>query len=156
MNEIETFLAHAVKLEEQAAARFSDLAETMRIYGNADIAEFFGRMAEFSRMHLAEARKRCGFRDVPALPEEELQFPEGESPEAASMAASHYIMTIEAALTAALDSERAGQSWYAEVARTTEDPEVRLMAQEFADEEAEHVAELQRWADRYGVKPAAT
>ncbi|NYZ11268.1 ferritin family protein [Azospirillum sp. RWY-5-1] len=145
MDDIKEFLAHAVKLEEEAAHRFADLAETMRIYGNTDIAEFFGRMAHFSRLHLAEARKRCGFRDVPDLPAEELSFPEGESPEAASMAASHYIMTIEQALETALDSERAGLAWYAQIARDTTDPEVRMMAEEFADEEREHVAELERW-----------
>ncbi|AWK86435.1 ferritin-like domain-containing protein [Azospirillum thermophilum] len=146
------FLAHACALEEEAANRFSDLAEAMKTYGNQEVASFFGKMAEFSRLHLAEARKRSGFRDIPALAPEEFQWPDGESPEAASMEGSHYLMTVDYALDLALDSERRGQAFYAEVARTTGDPEVRMMAEEFAQEEAEHVAELERWVARFPKK----
>lgn len=143
------FLAHACALEAEAAARFSDLAEAMKTYGNQEVATFFGKMAEFSRMHLADARKRSGFRDLPELSDGEFQWPDGESPEAASMEGSHYLMTVEYALELALDSERRGQGFYADVARTTTDPEVRMMAEEFAAEEAEHVAQLERWVARY-------
>jgi rubrerythrin len=44
----------------------------------------------------------------------------------------------------ALDSERRGHAYYAAIALTTTDPEVRLLAAEFAAEEAEHVAQLER------------
>lgn len=143
------FLAHACALEESAAARFSDLAEAMKTYGNQEVAAFFAKMAEFSRLHLADARKRSGFRDLPLLSDDEFQWPDGESPEATSMEASHYLMTVDYALDLALDSERRGQSFYAGVARATIDPEVRMMAEEFAAEEAEHVAQLERWVARY-------
>ena len=143
------FLAHACALEEDAANRFTDLSEAMKTYGNQDVATFFGRMAEFSRLHLAEARKRSGFRQLPALAADEFQWPDGESPEAASMEGSHYLMTVEYALELALDSEKRGHAFYAEVARTTTDAEVRMMAEEFAAEEAEHVAELERWIERF-------
>ena len=143
------FLAHACALEEDAAHRFADLSEAMKTYGNAEVAAFFGKMAEFSRLHLAEARKRSGFRDLPTLAPEDFQWPDGESPEAASMEGSHYLMTVEYALELALESERRGQAFYAEVAKTTTDSEVRMMAEEFAAEEAEHVAQLELWAKRY-------
>ena len=146
------FLAHACALEEDAANRFADLSEAMKTYGNLDVASFFGKMAEFSRLHLADARKRSGFRDLPALAPEDFQWPEGESPEAASMEGSHYLMTVEYALELALDSERRGLAFYADVAATTTDPEVRMMAQEFAAAEAEHVAELESWAKRFPRK----
>lgn len=152
MDSIEDFLANAVRLEEDAALRFSDLAETMRIYGNTEVAAFFARMAEFSRMHLAQARARCGFRNVPKPDAASSPWTEGESPEAASMSASHYLTTVEQALDTALESERAGLAYYAGIAATTADPEIRSMAQSFAEEEAEHVAELERWRSRY---PAA-
>ena len=146
------FLAHACALEEDAANRFADLSEAMKTYGNLDVASFFGKMAEFSRLHLADARQRSGFRDVPTLAPEDFQWPEGESPEAASMEGSHYLMTVEYALELALDSEKRGLAFYADVAATTTDPEVRMMAEEFAAEEAEHVAELESWAARFPRK----
>ncbi|SMH54225.1 ferritin-like domain-containing protein [Azospirillum agricola] len=149
IHDADLFLAHACVLEEDAANRFSDLSEAMKTYGNQEVAAFFGQMATFSRMHLAEARQRSGFRTLPDLKAEEFQWPDGESPEAASMEGSHYLMTVEYALELALDSERRGQAFYAEVARTTTDSEVRMMAEEFAAEEAEHVAQLEVWAKRY-------
>lgn len=146
------FLAHACALEEDAAARFSDLSESMKTYGNQEVAAFFGKMAEFSRMHLAEARKRSGFRDIPTLAPEEFQWPGDESPEATSMEGSHYLMTVEYALELALDSEKRGHAFYDSVAKETTDPEVRMLAEEFASEEAEHVAELERWIARFPKK----
>ena len=56
------------------------------------------------------------------------------------------------ALELALDGERRGHAFYAGIASTTEDPEVRAMAQEFAAEEAEHVAELEKWIGRFGTQ----
>ncbi|GLR83086.1 ferritin family protein [Azospirillum oryzae] len=143
------FLAHACALEEDAANRFADLSEAMKTYGNQEVAAFFGQMAKFSRMHLAEARERSGFRKIPDLAPEDFQWLDGDSPEAASMEGSHYLMTVEYALELALESEKRGQAFYAEVAKTTTDSEVRMMAEEFAAEEAEHVAQLEVWAKRY-------
>jgi rubrerythrin len=85
MNDVAEFLAYAIKLEEDAAARFSDLAESMKTYGNREVAEFFGKMAHFSRLHLAEARKRAGFHKLPDMKPEDYKWPGDESPEATSM-----------------------------------------------------------------------
>lgn len=152
MKDVAEFLAHAIKLEQDAAARFGDLAESMKGYGNGEIAEFFGKMAHFSRMHLAEARKRSGFQDIPVIPEGKYKWRNDESPENASMEGSHYLMTLDYAFRLALESEQSGWAFYDDVARTTNDPEIRVMAQEFAEEEAEHVAELKKWIVKYDIK----
>lgn len=149
INDPALFLAHACALEQDAANRFSDLSEAMKTYGNQEVAAFFGKMAEFSRLHLADARSRSSYRDIPDLAPEEFLWPDDESPEAASMEGSHYLMTVDYALELALDSEKRGQAFYAGVAAATTDPEVRMMAEEFAAEEAEHVAQLERWVARY-------
>ena len=148
IKDVAEFLAHAIKLEEDAALRFADLSEGMRTYGNTEIAEFFGKLAHFSRLHLAEARKRSAFHDLPVLGPDDYQWPDEESPEATSMEGSHYLMSPEYALQLALQSEQSGLRFYADVAATTKDPEIRHMAEEFASEEAEHVAELEKWIAR--------
>lgn len=149
MDDIGAFLAYAIKLEEEAAARFSELADAMHTYGNSEVSEFFRRMAAFSRMHLSAARARAGFRDLPRLTPADFQWPEGQSPETASAEGMHYLMTLDYAFRIALESERAARQFYADVARTTEDPEVRSLAEAFAAEEAEHVTDLERWQARY-------
>ncbi len=145
MQNVDEFLAHAIRLEEEAANRLGDLAHAMKIYGNHDSAAFFGKLAHFSRLHLAQARARAGYHDLPELKAHEFEWPDGESPEATSMEASHYLMDLDYAMQLSLESEQRGFDFYDGIARTTEDPEIRTMAVEFAAEEAEHVAELKRW-----------
>ena len=77
MNTVELFLAHAIQLEREAARRYEDLAATTATDGNAELKEFFTRMAHFSRLHLADAMARGGFRELPVLSPEEFSWPEG-------------------------------------------------------------------------------
>lgn len=151
INDVDTFLAYALRLEEDAATRFADLKESMKNYGDQEVADFFARMEHFSRLHLAEARNRSQFHNIPKMKPEDFDWPEGESPESCSMEGSHYLNSIEYALELALESERKGHAFYAAVRKNTADPEVRMMAEEFEQEEAEHVAELESWCRRYKV-----
>ena len=48
------FLAHSVELESEARERYLELAESMTEHHNTEVADFFGRMAEESRLHLEE------------------------------------------------------------------------------------------------------
>jgi len=73
------------------------------------------------------------------------RWPDIESPEAAAIWAADPFIGIEQALQVALDAESAGLDFYAEVLGSTTDPEIRVLAKEFVEEESQHVAELQRW-----------
>jgi rubrerythrin len=144
MNDIEIFLAHAIQLEFEAARRYEDLKAAMQTAGNKEAEAFFARMAEFSRMHLREALRRGGFRDIPKLPPEAWQWPEGVSPEQAAWVGVDGMIDAVTAYRLALDGEERSQLFYAAIVAETTDPEVRRMAKEFAAEEAEHVSELER------------
>jgi rubrerythrin len=152
MEDINLFLAHAVELEREAARRYEELAESMRTDGNAAVEKFFHKMAVFSRKHLALAVERGGFRQIPALTPDAYQWPDGISPEQFDWIGVDCMIDAHNALVLALDGERRGHAFYADIAAATCDPEVRAMAREFAEEEAEHVAELEKWIGRYAVK----
>jgi hypothetical protein len=96
-------------------------------------------------MHLAEAKARSGFRDIPVMDPSEFVWPNVESPEAAEIWAADPFIGRDEALTVALAAETASYEYYRRIHDTTSDPEIRTMAKEFADEEAEHVAELRKW-----------
>lgn len=149
MEDITVFLAHAVELERESARRYVELAECMRTDGNKPVEAFFRKMAEFSRKHYADAMERGGFRSLPALKAGEFMWPDGVSPEQFGWIGVDAMIDVSHALELALESERRGQSFYADIASSTADYEVGIMAQEFADEEAEHVAELEKWIERY-------
>ena len=144
MNDVERFLAHAVRLEREAARRYEELAAAMGTEGQRELRNFFARMAHYSRLHLAQAQERAGFRSLPDLAPHEFEWPDGIAPETAGWAGVDAQMDSRAALELALDGERSGHAFYAAIAATTTDIELRAIAGEFAAEEAEHVAELQR------------
>lgn len=144
MTNLETFLAHAIELERDAARRFEDLAEAMGSAGNKEVQQFFARMAGYSRLHLAQAVERGGFRDVPVLAPGEFKWPDGSSPEVAAWEGVDAFMDTRGALQLALESEQRGLAWYAAAAAITRDPELRALAEEFATEEAEHVEMLEK------------
>jgi rubrerythrin len=143
MNDVERFLAHAVQLEREAARRYEELSAAMQTDGNRTLKAFFSEMAGYSRKHLAEAMARGGFRKLPALAPHEYEWPDGISPEMADWIGVDSQMDGRDALELALTSERRGHAYYAAVAALTTDPEVRVLAREFAAEEAEHVVALE-------------
>jgi rubrerythrin len=143
-NDVERFLAHAIQLEREAARRYEELCAAMQADGNAELKTFFARMAHYSRLHLADAQARGGFRDLPPMADHEYDWPEGTSPETADWAGVDAQMDAMDALQLALASERRGHAYYAAIAATAPDQELRAIAGEFADEEAQHIAELER------------
>lgn len=145
MHSVEEFLAHSIQLESDAALRFGQLADAMATVGNKEVGSLFRRLADYSLLHLGDARARAGFRTLPALGGSDYRWPDIESPETAAIWAADPFICIEQALQVALDAETAGRDFYAGVLASTNDPEIQALAREFVEEEGEHVAELQRW-----------
>ena len=69
-----------------------------------------------------------------------------EGPEAAPVDRTHYMMTPYHCIHLALQNEKRGHQYYADIAHKSPDPEVRKLAQQFADEEAQHVVMLEKWS----------
>ena len=147
MESVETFLAHTVRLEQEASLRFEQLADAMQTAGNKEVALLFKRLAHFSRLHLSAAKARSGFRDIPNLRPTDFEWPDIESPETAAIWAADPFIGCDQALQVALDAETAGLNFYRNILETTKDPEIRRFAEEFVAEERQHVAELVRWLD---------
>jgi rubrerythrin len=142
---VEDFLAHAIQLEAEAAMRFGQLADAMATNGNPQVGKLFRRLSDYSRLHLSDAKARAGFRDIPELQQDQFVWPDIESPESAAIWATDPFVGREEALNIALEAELAGLAYYQSVYETTDDPETRILAKEFVDEERDHVAELRKW-----------
>lgn len=152
MGTIRRFLAHAVRLEAEAARRFDELAEAMATHGNQEVEKIFRDFADFSRLHLKHAMDRAGFLHLSELPADGYDWPQGESPEAAPWWGVDAMMDGRAALELALDSERRGLIYYRSVAEQSPDPRVVAMASEFAGEEQQHVSLLEEMLLNYPEK----
>ena len=149
---VDVFLAYALKLEQEAALRYDQLADSMSAAGNRDAEKIFRKMSKFSQMHYAEARARSGYHDLPALAPHEFQWTGFESPETAAIWAADPLIAKEQALEIALDAERAAHEFYSQMLERTSDPEVKVLAREFAAEEGEHVQWMIRWIEEDKAK----
>jgi rubrerythrin len=145
MQTVEEFLAYSIHLEEEAATRFGELADAMESNGNKEVAQLFRRLSNYSRMHLADARARSGYRDIPKLGPDDYVWPDLESPESAAIWGADPMLGRGEALQIALAAETAGHDYYKLVLDTTDDSEIKRFAEEFVAEEAGHVAELKKW-----------
>lgn len=149
MSELQRFLSHAVALETDAAERYDELHRAMAVHHNAEIAALFERMAHYSRLHRDEARERAERAGgVLSIRPWDFEWGGGESPESAATEAMHYRMGPREALAVALQAERSAHGFYHRVAGHSDDAEVRRLAEEFAEEEAGHAAEIERWIQR--------
>ncbi|MBF0355895.1 MAG: hypothetical protein HQL43_11730 [Alphaproteobacteria bacterium] len=149
MDDVGEFMAHAMALENEAAARYDELADGMDTHNNKEVAVLFRQMAEFSRKHASEVAGRAGSIAVPHLAPWEYRWPGNEAPESGDPTVPHYLMTPHHALQVALRNETRGHDFYAQIAATSGDAEVRRLAGDFASEEATHVAELKKWFARF-------
>ena len=147
MESVEEFLAYSIKLEEEAALRFGQLADAMASAGNAEVGKLFRRLADYSRLHMRTARERSGFHELPAFRPGDFEWPDIESPETAAIWAADPFIGREQALEVAFEAESASLAYYRNILETTQDPEIRAFAKEFVEEETLHVAELQRWME---------
>lgn len=156
IDNVEVFLSYAIKLEEEATLRFGQLADAMDAAGNKPVGALFRKLSDYSRLHLADAKARAGFRDVPVMMPREYQWPDLESPETAAIWSADPLIAYEQAMDIALESEKRGYAFYKQVLDSTDNPEIKALAREFVAEEAEHVEWLETWIDEHGNGGKAT
>ena len=145
MQSVEEFLAYSIKLEQEAATRYDELADAMDSCGNREVGKLFRILADYSRKHLAVSRARSGFRDLKAMEQKDFAWPGLESPETAAIWAADPLIGREEALEIALEAEAEGLDYYQRILDTTGDPEIKTLAKGFVAEESSHVAELRKW-----------
>jgi len=145
MESVELFLAYAIRVEEEAALRYGQLADAMESGGNCDVGGLFRRLSDYSRLHLADAKARAGFREIPKMRTDEFEWPDLESPETAAIWAADPFLGRREALEIALAAEQNGYDYYKKIFDETNNPDIRTLAREFVKEEGAHVAELEKW-----------
>jgi len=139
------FLAHAVALEQEAADRYLELADMMEAHRNDAVSKVFRDMTRFSEMHRDEIKARVGATELPQLRAWEYRW--SLPPEVGGEEGFDYMMEAYHALQYARENEVRGLDYYRSVAEAATDAEVRRLATDFANEEAEHVAALDKWIE---------
>jgi len=146
---IEEFLAHALALESEVAERYEEIADSMQIHNNTEVAQLFRKLARASAKHAGEMRLRAAGKELPKIAPWEFQWGDASAPETPSMEKTHYLMTPYQALDMARNAEIQAQNYYTSVADNTSNEDVRKLGLEFAYEEAEHVDLVNKLIARY-------
>ncbi len=140
-------LSHAHAIETEAVERYELLADQMEVHNNPEVSALFRKLARIEAKHAAqiEDEARTQGTEIARLSPWEYDWPDVEAPETAAIDEAHYRMTPHHALTMALAGEERALRFFEHAAATAGDPEVEAMAQEFAADEARHVALIKDW-----------
>ncbi|MES9872392.1 MAG: ferritin family protein [Candidatus Sedimenticola sp. 20ELBAFRAG] len=144
---VEEFLAHAMELELESVERYEQLADSMEVHNNLETASLFRKLAHFGQKHAHEVEQLASGMTLPKLPPWEFKWSTPESPESVPMEEAHYLMDAYLALQLALHNEQRGRDFYAKVADSSPNPEVREMALSFSEEEQEHIELIKKWKE---------
>jgi rubrerythrin len=150
----EELLAYSLAMEKEAVERFTDLADTMEMHHNFDVADLFRKLAEIEGKHIENVNQASEGKKLPTLLAWEFEWDGGESPEGGWMEDAHYLMQPWHAIELAMQGEKRAVAFFRHVADTSTDAKVVEMALELVAEEEEHVALLMQWQQRF-PKPEA-
>ncbi|EIC21496.1 ferritin-like domain-containing protein [Thiorhodovibrio frisius] len=146
---LEELCAHALELEHESAGRFHQLADSMEVHHNAEVAGLFRELAELSEAHAAAIEAHAHGLKLPQIPPWEFKWNCPDEPESHCLDEEvNYLMTATQALRVALFNEEHARAFYQGIADHTKDAKVRDLASEMATEEAEHVSLLNEWLER--------
>jgi len=148
--DLDTFLAHAVKLEHEAVETYERFAARATNVPE-DTAVFLKEMAHYARLHLGEILDHAGCRHADELPPRAYLWGDQAGPEAlTALLSSGDAIDLDRAMTLAHEAERRAAHFYEGAAEASADPRVNALAREFAAEEHRHVLALERFM---GLKP---
>jgi rubrerythrin len=141
--------AVAYQIEADAVERYDLLADQMETHNNPELVAVFRDLARAEGIHRDEIRRLAGDIDVVAHARRMAKWNRGESPEEVNLSAAHYMMTPWHALQLSLAGEKRALEFFTSVVETTKDPKIKKMAEEFMEEEAEHVNLVHRLLRKY-------
>jgi len=141
--------AVAFQIEADAVERYDLLADQMATHNNPELVAVFRDLSRAEAIHRDEIRRLAGDIDVVAHAHRMAKWKHGESPEAASLGDAHYLMTPWHALRLALAGEERALAFFKSVVESAKDPAIKKLADEFVEEEAEHVNLVHRLLRKY-------
>jgi len=140
---VEQFYSDAHAIEIEASARYRVLAREMQASGNARTAELFLKLAQLEAGH-ADKLEQTAAPELRARAREQLLLRKGGQTEVPNYEFMYRDVPPFHALLMALDSERRAKAYFERIHENARDPEVKKLAAQFAREEAQHVAWLEK------------
>ena len=135
----EELCAHALAIEQEAAARYREFARLMHVHHNGACAALFDWLAQLESEHTARLQSQAAGRGLPQIEPSEYRWPDSMAPESARMDAAAELTTPRHVLEVALNNERRAKAFFEGIAVAASDPDLRKLAAQFAAEEQQHI-----------------
>ena len=139
----EDLLAHAIAIEREAAARYTELGERMGEMGNDVVAELFLRLARLETEHERELEQHAAGLALPRVAPGEYAWFDRGAPETAAHDLVLKLLTPNVALRIALEAEVRAAAFFESARKQAPDPALAELAAEMAAEEGVHIAWVQ-------------
>jgi rubrerythrin len=141
---IAELFAHALAIEREAAARYGEFARFMEDHDNLPVAALFERLARLEAEHAEVIAARARGLALPMLESYEHSWVDAGAPETVAHEFIFRLMTPHDALRVALEAERRARDWFEQIFMTSSDPDVKALAATMLQEEAQHMAWVER------------
>jgi rubrerythrin len=147
--------AEALMIEREAAERCAEFAVFLEDHGELSAAAVFRKLARYEQGHAEELTRRSESVALPEMRQWDFSWLFDAAPDQASHGLIFHLMTPYDALKIALDAESRAKVLFERLAAATDDPEVRSLSQELANDEDEHLGWLQEALDRMPRAPVS-
>jgi rubrerythrin len=141
---VDRFYADALAIEVEASTRYRALAREMELSGNARTAELFLKLAKLESGHAGKLSSHAAAKEMLPRARERLLSRKGGQTEVPNYEFLYRNVPPFHALMMALESERRAEAYFERIRANTRDPKIRKLADEFARDEARHVAWLEK------------
>jgi len=152
---VEEFYAHALAIEREAMARYAEFEAWFRDREEDVLAGLCGNLARMEAGHLRELELACRGLELPAIGDGAHRWLEVGPPESMARELFYRVAEPRHLLEIALQAECNALSFYEWVGRATADVRVRVLANELAAEERQHVQWAVQALEYYGSRPIA-
>jgi rubrerythrin len=148
MKTVSHLYAHAIAIEREAAARYSEFAQRMADLGNETAAEVFATLARLEAEHLDELVRRTTGMALPELAAHEYAWLDAGAPETAARELVFRLLTPRQALEIALQGEKRAAAFFESVVLSAGDPMLCALAIEMAADEADHIVMIEKLLEK--------
>lgn len=138
-------MSQALAMEREAVARYQELADIMATHNNTEVAALFREMAGYEQHHVDHILADMGWTDDVIAPRNSTMWAMDDAPETVAFEEVHYLMHPWHALKLALAAEQRAQAFFEKLVRDAPTEPIRRAAEDMRDEEAEHVALVEKW-----------
>lgn len=138
------FLANAELLVQESLERYGQLADSMELHNNLEVAAQFRELEDMEKEQLQWIEEQAAGLTLPEIAPWDFAWHYHDDPNKSCLSDMDYLTSPAKALSAALHNEHHAEELYRQVAEQASDTEVKNIANEMAELQLHQIKLLQQ------------